>query len=311
MARLDNNTFDDREIQRRIFDDEGFQYNRDVSANTKLTTIIASLATVIAAIVALGVLISTLTVELQKTNNLEVLMGNVAGHSMVNITGHDDALTTTQTTLHPTGSTSNIDQSAIHATPAVVSMASTDNTADAVSGNGLLTVTVIGLDASGDAQTEVVTMTGRTKANTIATFSAVNGLRAATVGSGKKNAGTIWCGTGTFTAGVPAVRIFALHIGANVGQTAYYTVPAGKTLYFRKFTTTIGTLNKDIEYFVEQSTDGLFWYKETTLPMIGDNFHGDIIALSGIVAGSHIRIEALGSATTSVTAILSCELVDD
>ncbi|KKL02891.1 hypothetical protein LCGC14_2626320, partial [marine sediment metagenome] len=36
MARLDNNTFDGREIQRRIFDDEGFQYNRDVSANTKL-----------------------------------------------------------------------------------------------------------------------------------------------------------------------------------------------------------------------------------------------------------------------------------
>lgn len=246
--------------------------------------------------------------------SIAVREGNVPGRTKVSIIGHDEAATTTRTTIHPTGTTLNIDQSAISATPAVVEVAST-STDDALSGpgTGAHSVTVIGLDASGDVQSETVTLTGTTKAATSATFSAVNGLRIAAVGTGKKNAGTIWCGTGTFTAGVPAVKLFSMNIAFNRGMTAYYVVPTGKTLYFNQLTVTTQAAAKKVgDVFVEQSTDGLFWFTEATFGF-GDatDFQGQVLAVPGIPAGSHIRIEALSTGTTDVTAILGCELVDD
>lgn len=70
MSRGDNNSFDSTEIDRRTFDTDGFKYVKDETANTKLTTVIASLASVVAAVVAVGVLISTLTTTLVEVSPL-------------------------------------------------------------------------------------------------------------------------------------------------------------------------------------------------------------------------------------------------
>ncbi len=245
--------------------------------------------------------------------NLEVLRGNVGGHAMVSIFGHDEALNNTKTTVAPTVSTTNIDQSAIAATPAVVGVASTDNTNDNIGGTGALTVRVFGLDSSGNAQTNDITMTGTTAVNTGSTFSAVNGLRVLTTGSNNSNTGTLWVGTGTFTAGVPAVEIFSMNIGFNKGLTAYYAVPTGKTLYLRQLTLTLATGNKDADFFIEQSTDGLMWITDAVFGLAEGTFHEPLLAVPGIVAGSHIRIEAQSTSAGAIdaTAILSCELIND
>lgn len=243
-------------------------------------------------------------------HSIEVRLGNVPGHTMVAIEGHDEDLTTTRTTVHPSGSTANIDQSGIDGTPATIDVASTD-VDDTSAGAGVRTLTLIGLDSSGDAQSETITMDGQTEVTSSSTYSAIIGLRCLTWGASTNNEGTIWAGNGVFTAGVPATKYFSMNPQFNKALTAYYVVPAGKTLYLREFTMTVATTNKDVDFYVEQSSNGINWFTELVFGMEPGEFQDDIIAIDGIAAGQHVRVEAKSSAaSTDVSTVLSCELVD-
>ena len=243
--------------------------------------------------------------------NLDVLRGLIAGHSMVLIEGHDEALTTTRTTVTPTATTTNIDQSGLDTTPATVDVASTSAN-DTSAGSGVRTVTLSGLDSSGVAQSEIITLNGQTEVTSANTYSAVLGLRSVTWGATTWNEGTLWAGNGTFTSGVPATKYFAMGIRQNKGLTAYYVVPAGKTLYVRDATLMISTTNKDVDFFLEQSSNGINWFTEIVFGVEPGDFQDEIRALPGIIAGQHIRIEAKSSASgTDATVILEGELVDD
>jgi len=247
--------------------------------------------------------------------NLDVLEGKVAGHSMVSIRGHDDSVPSGGPFgLSPEfgGNSYVFDQSAISATPAVVGVASTDNVDDIAAGAGALTVRVTGLDASGDAQTNDVTMTGTTAANTASTFSAVFEVLVLTTGAGNANVGTIWVGTGTFTAGVPAVRMLSMEIGYNRSTSAYYVVPNAKTLYLRSLMASVSTTQKDVEVVIKTSADGILWITELPYGAGSGNLVTPITAWPALVAGTHIKIDATGSAaSTDVAAVLEGELVDD
>lgn len=247
--------------------------------------------------------------------NLDIRKGLVAGQTMVTIIGHDPSVPA----AGPYGlspqfgvNTYSFDQSAIDTTPAVVGVGSTDNTNDIAAGTGALTVRVIGLDASGDAQTEDVTMTGTTAANTVATFSAVHSLLVLTTGANNANTGTIYVGTGTFTAGVPAVRMISCEIGYNKSMAGYYVVPNAKTFYLQQFIATIGSSNKDVEVFLSTSTDGTLWYTQAPFGLEAGDFATPVIALPGLVAGTHLQLTVTGgAASTDVTAILAGVLIDD
>ena len=246
----------------------------------------------------------------------EVILGNVAGRAKVAIRGHDDSVPNGGPFgLSPGfgGGSYQFDQSAIdrNATPAVVGVASTDNTNDNVAGSGALTVQVQGLDASGDAQTNNVTMTGTTAVNTANTFSAVHQLMVLTTGGTNSNTGTIYCGTGTFTAGVPAVRMLSMEIGHNSSRSAYYVVPLAKTLVIRQFIATIATSNKDVEVAIETSTNGVLWYSQAEFGLEAGDFTTEVIALAKLVSGTHIRLRAKGAAVSTVTAFIAGELIDD
>lgn len=247
--------------------------------------------------------------------NLDVLEGKIAGHAMISIRGHDDSVPAGGPFgLSPEfGAASyDFDQSAISATPAVVGVASTDDTNDNAAGTGALTVRVSGLDASGNAQTNDVTMTGQTAANTASTFSAVFDVTVLTTGSNNANTGTIWVGTGTFTAGVPAVRMLSMEVGYNKSLSAYYVVPTGKTLYLRWLIATVGTTNKDVEIFLGTSTDGILWITEFPFGVGSGNLSMPITSMPGLPAGTHIRMNVTGgAASTDVGAVLQAELVDD
>ena len=92
--------------------------------------------------------------------NLEVLRGNVSGHAMVTIAGHNDDATTTSVVVAPSLTTADIDQSGLHATAITVDVASTD-AADDKDSTGLRTLTLEGLDSDGNEQDEVITLEGQ------------------------------------------------------------------------------------------------------------------------------------------------------
>lgn len=245
----------------------------------------------------------------------EVRQGNFPGRSKVSIRGHDDSVPNGGPfDLSPEfGAASYVfDQSAIDATPAVVSVASTDNTADAAAGTGALTVRVSGLNSSGVPATEDVTMTGQTAAATTATFSAVFELLVLTTGSGNANAGTIWCGTGTFTVGVPAVRMLSMEAGYNKSLSAYYVVPAGNTLYLQRMVATVAGTTKDAEISIRSGPDGALWYTEVLFGLGAGGLAADVLSLPGLVAGTHIKVTAKGAAAgTEVAVIIGAELIVD
>ncbi len=247
--------------------------------------------------------------------NLEVLRGNVPGHTMVTIQGHDNTVPSGGPFgLSPLfgGASYVFNQGAISATPAAVGVASSDNTNDNSSGTGALTVRISGLDSSGNAQTADETMNGTTAVTTGESWSAVHSVLVLTTGSNNRNTGTIWVGTGTFTAGVPAVRMLSMEINHNISFSAYYVVPTGKTLYLRQLILSAATSNKDIVVHIEQSADGLQWITVAEFGLEAGDFGSPIIGAPGLVAARHIQMTAQGAASsTNLTAILAAELIDD
>jgi len=244
---------------------------------------------------------------------LEVRRGNVPGHSMVGIRGHNEALGTTRVTVAPTLVSNDLDQSAIDTTPAVVSVASTDANDIDTTGTGLRSLTLYGLDASGAEQNETILMNGQTAVVSSNTYSAITGWEQLTTGSGNENAGTIWVGTGTFTAGVPAVRLFSGAIGHNNGLSAYYVVPAANKFYPQLIIGNVATASKDVEFFLEYSNDGSTWIVQGVFGLVsGATIVSELIALEAAIAGQHVRVRAESSAATSdVKVYVSGELVED
>ena len=244
--------------------------------------------------------------------NLEIRKGKVTGHAMVSILGHNDAQTTTRVTISPSMTTATIDQSSLDATPATVKVAST-NANDTSAGTGLRTLTLKGLDTNGAAQSETITLNGQTEVTSSLTYSAVTGWKGLTAGSGGKNDGVVWVGTGTFTSGVPDTKFFSGDIGYNKGFTAYYVVPAGKTLHIFAFAATLASSNKAVEFFIDTSADGVFWLTRCVFAVeSGAAIETYIYSMGSVPAGTHVRVEADSSASnTIVSVVLAGELVDN
>ena len=160
--------------------------------------------------------------------DVAVRAGLVKGVSLVQIVGHDLAAAQADAILAPANATGIIAPNAILATPSTVIVSSTDQSADDATGTGSNSYTIDGLDADGDVQTETVlahATDGRTGVASLLTYSAINHVQVLAAGSGLKNAGTIWVGTGSLTAGVPAVGLCSMEIGKNASNTGCYTVP--------------------------------------------------------------------------------------
>lgn len=182
-----------------------------------------------------------------KDYNLEVKRGNVAGVEAWGMYATSGSILTSSKTIssHPTA---NVDQSSIFATPATVKVSSTSAN-DTSGGTGLRTLTLIGLDSSGVEQSETITMNGQTAVNSVNEYKAINGATFLTYGSNNGKVGTIYVGTGTVTAGVPATLFYV-----NT-TTMYYTVPTLKTLHLMEFAYTPHTDGSDTTAFIQRSSD--------------------------------------------------------
>lgn len=165
---------------------------------------------------------------------LQVARGQIEGHQIVQVFGYNSDLDLTEESIWPNGG------AVPHPTTASVLKVSSSSADDAAAGTGARTVYISGVDADFDEVGEFVTLNGQTAVNTSNSYRYVNQLYVVTVGSGAHNAGNINVGTGTVTAGVPAVLYDMIAIGYNQRTTAHYCVPAGYTGYMVKGVIAVG-----------------------------------------------------------------------
>ena len=113
---------------------------------------------------------------------------------------------------------------------------------DTSAGTGARTVLISGLDGSYNEISETITMNGQTPVTTSNSYLRVNRALVLTAGSGGANAGIIYVGTGTVTAGVPANKYTTINgDGTNQSLQAFWTVPAGYTAYIYQTNISTGT----------------------------------------------------------------------
>ena len=124
---------------------------------------------------------------------------------------------------------------------ATVLKVSSSSIADTSAGTGARTVQLYGLDADYNEINETVTLSGQTSVNTTNSFLRINRMIIRSAGSGGENAGVVYAGTGTVTAGVPANKYATIAIGDNQTLMALWTVPAGYTAYLHQKDLTAAT----------------------------------------------------------------------
>ncbi len=159
---------------------------------------------------------------------LQVSRGHIEGHKTLFKFGNNSDINGSLETIWSHGG--------LYAYPAAaiqmkVSSSSADDTA---SGSGARTVFVYGLDADYREITETVTLDGQTEVLTTQSFLRVSRAYVITAGNGGTAAGTIYVGTGTVTAGVPATVYAVITLGENQTTMAVWTVPAKHTLYIHR-----------------------------------------------------------------------------
>lgn len=157
---------------------------------------------------------------------LQVARGLVAGHRIEHIFGFnsdiDDGVEETVWTYGGLYT---------HLTEATILKISSGSTDDAAAGTGARTVFILGVNGDGSELSETVTLNGQTAVNTTNAYTEIQRMVVLTVGSGGKNAGQIYAGTGTVTTGVPANVYGHIAAGENQSQIGHYTVPTGHTGY--------------------------------------------------------------------------------
>lgn len=157
--------------------------------------------------------------------DLQVVRGQVAGHSSVIVFGYNQDVDTSEETVWPNGGL------IPHISTATVMKVSSSSANDTSAGTGARTVYIEGLDGNYNVASETVTLNGQTSVNTTNSYVAINQMYVVTVGSTGYNEGNINIGTGTVTLGVPAVLHDLIGTGNNQRTTGHYAIPAGYTGY--------------------------------------------------------------------------------
>ena len=156
---------------------------------------------------------------------LQVARGQIMGHTAVTVFGYNPDVDTAEEAIWPNGGT------IPHVTTASILKISSSSINDTAAGTGARTVYISGVDGNYNTVSETVTLNGQTAVNTVNSYIALNQFYTATVGSTGYNEGNINAGTGTVTAGVPAVLYDLIGATNNNRTTAHYVVPAGYTAY--------------------------------------------------------------------------------
>jgi hypothetical protein len=159
---------------------------------------------------------------------MAVAAGLVPGHRLIEKFGHAEQVGTTLSDIW--------DASGLYGfrTAATIMTLSSSDADDTSAGVGARTVEVFGLDADYREIKETIILNGQTGVSSSKSYLRIILMTVRTAGATGYNEGQVYLGTGTITAGVPAVidaRISFTSDGLGENQTlmAIYTIPAGHT----------------------------------------------------------------------------------
>lgn len=240
--------------------------------------------------------------------------GSVPGISAVTIMGFNGAITTTAEPIWPESAAYTVLTSAMSAPYC----ASSDNTNDKAAGTGCLTMRVSGVNTSYATFSETVTLNGQTSV-VLATANIlfINTLQCLTAGSTFANTGTIRCGTGSNSSGVPAVVHAHMAIAIGKSQNGMYAVPANKTMLCRNIiygtedTAVTRPINAQLIRFVDPVAGKVI--QVDILPLYTDVQSPDstLLGIMTFVPKTIFRFEALDAAATGAVVVTAeCLLID-
>jgi hypothetical protein len=227
---------------------------------------------------------------------LQVARGQVDGHKALFKFGINGDVGTSVETVWAQGGTYAYPASA---TVMKISSSSAD---DAAAGTGARTISIAGLDANYNEISETVILDGQTAVNTVNSYLRISRMFVVTAGSGATAAGTIYAGTGTVTSGVPATVYGMIALNANQTQMAFWTVPAGYTLYLTGVFYTSGNTNANAWtnfQLIQRPLGGVFRQQSSSrVPGNGD-FVVDLHTPIAFTEKTDIEVRAVASTSPS------------
>jgi hypothetical protein len=190
----------------------------------------------------------------------------------------------------------------VYPTAATVMKISSSSADDAAAGTGARTISIAGLDADYNEINETVILDGQTAVNTVNSYLRITRMFVITAGSGGTAAGTIYAGVGTVTSGVPATVYGMIALNANQTQMAFWTVPAGYTLYLTGLFYTSGnsTANAWTNFqLIQRPLGGVFRQQSSTRTAGSGDFVLDFHTPMSFTEKTDSDIRAVASAGSS------------
>ena len=227
---------------------------------------------------------------------LQVARGQVDGHKTLFKFGINGDVGTSVETVWAQGGTY------VYPASATVMKISSSSANDAAAGTGARTISIAGLNANYNEISETVTLNGQTEVNTVNSYLRIFRMYVTTAGSGATAAGTIYAGTGTVTSGVPATVYGMITLTANETQMAFWTVPAGYTLYFTGtyFTSANSTANASTNFqLIQRPLGGVFRIQSSARTPGNGDFILDLHTPIAFPEKTDIEIRAIASAGSS------------
>jgi len=227
---------------------------------------------------------------------LQVSRGQITMHSNFCQFGFNSAVGTSYETVWIEGGT--------YSFPAAASVmkVSSSSATDDKDSTGAHTVLIEGVDGSYNAVSETITLEGQTEQTTTNSYLRVNKMTVLTAGSGGTSVGVIYAGTGTVTAGVPAVVVNRTGVNSNESESAFYTVPAGYTAYINRWS--MSSANSTAEASTQfalrvRPYGGVFGFKALYYTPGNGIYECEALYPVGIPEKADIEVRAAASTGTS------------
>jgi len=227
---------------------------------------------------------------------LQVARGQVDGHKTLYKFGINGDVGTSIETVWAQGGTY------VYPASATVMKISSSSADDAAAGTGARTISIAGLDANYNEISETVILNGQTEVNTVNSYLRISRMFVVTAGSGATAAGIIYAGVGTVTTGVPATIYGMIAFGANQTQMAFWTVPAGYTLYFMGtfYSSGNATANAFTNFqLIQRPFGGVFRQQSSTRTPGSGDFVLDLHTPIAFAEKTDIEVRAIASAGAS------------
>lgn len=184
----------------------------------------------------------------------------------------------------------------IRTLPAAAAVVSTVSTSaeDGVAGDGILTMTIEGLDANYVEIAETITMNGTSAVLTSASFLRINRMYGATAGSTGDAAGVI-------TASISGNAQATITVAHGQTLQVLYTVPAGHTLYIASLVLATGKVgaaaNLKAQLMVHDGTADGVWRSLNATHLYEAIFdESDLLGYIAIGEKSELRLQGISDA---------------